>query len=278
MKKSLVYSIVLVLMFCLSMMSVQGRVDEINLTSPSNLTWAANQRPTFTYLVAGNESTYTCDLIVNDVFLGQNVSAANDTSINIWANNTITPAINLTWYVNCSDGIEINQSPSMLITVDGVSPTSNLVVTANNTWITDTTPTISFNVTDNLDSLVNYSIILDGTVVNWTSVANNTLVTYTFETPLSEAAHNIVVEALDNGGNRTNSSVLLLYVDNTVPVATITSPLSVNISDTTPTLTFNLTDNVDLAINYSVIVDGVSVNASTATNGNTVYYYTVINC
>ena len=256
MKKSLVYSIVLVLIFSLSMFYVGGRVEEINLTSPTNVSWTASQTPTFSYLVAGNESTYTCDLIVNDVFMGQNVSAANDTAIYILANDTITPAINLTWYVNCSDGIEINQSPLFLITIDGVAPTSNLVVTDNNTWTTDTTPIISFNVTDNLDSLINYSIIVDGTVVNWTSVANNTPVTYTFETPLSEAAHNIVVEAMDNGGNRTNSSVLLLYVDNTAPMVAVNNTWNNTWSkvNTSLQINFNFSDNLDSVINYSVII------------------------
>jgi PGF-pre-PGF domain-containing protein len=156
---------------------------------------------------------------------------------------------------------------ALTITVDSTVPVSNLNLPADETWTTSTTPTLSFNVTDNLDNVINYSIIIDGSVVNASWVTNNTEISHVLEVALSEAVHSIVVESMDEAGNRANSSVVTLYVDATNPQGEITSPSSGNTTDNTPTLVFNLTDNVDTALNYTVFINGNSANAGIAVNG-----------
>ena len=235
------------------------------ITSPASENISDNT-PTLVFNLTDN-----LDLAINYTIFANGVAVNWSTATNGTSESVTLGQLSDGFYTIVVESLDNasnrKNSSSIGIDIDTTAPTANLVVTQNNTWTTDTTPSISFNVTDNMDNVINYSIILDGTAVNWTSIANNTLVTYTFETPLSESMHSIVVEAMDEANNRENSSVLTLYVDNTDPEGVITSPASENISDNTPTLVFNLTDNVDLAINYTIFANGIALNTSTATNG-----------
>ena len=100
-----------------------------------------------------------------------------------------------------------------------------------------------------MDSTPAYTIYVDG-VVNGQSgtTTNNTALNLNI-TALAQGTHSIIVQAADDTGNDANSTALTVTVDTTNPTATINSPTSGTVTnDTTPSINFTLTDNLDTTL------------------------------
>ncbi|MFH2021247.1 MAG: hypothetical protein ABIJ34_07545, partial [archaeon] len=163
-------------------------------------------------------------------------------------------------------GNMINSS-SIFFTVDSIAPTADIESPANLTWTNDITPDIVINTTDGADSIMNITVWVDGILNNESQVDNSTHFTITLAT-LAEGNHSIHIRSEDDIGTSTNSSVLWIQVDAGLPVVNITSSPTngSTIAANNPSIAFNITDNQDELINYTVIVDGSAVNSSEIAN------------
>jgi len=160
-----------------------------------------------------------------------------------------------------------NTSNNTGVIVDSTAPTST-INTANGTNTTDTTPQISFTLTDNIDFTINYTIFVDGTANSQTGGVLNNTATNLNISALAEGTHTIIVEARDDASNRANSTPLTLTVDSTVPAVTLNSPANGSSSSTaTQTFNWSVTDNLAVSLSCDLNTDG-TVNTAGITSPN----------
>ena len=93
----------------------------ITLNSPPNQTTTSDSTPDFNFTVSGTESSYSCELFINDIGYGT-ATANNNTATIITANQSLSDGT-YDWYVNCSSGGVTNQSEVREITIDTNPPT-----------------------------------------------------------------------------------------------------------------------------------------------------------
>ncbi|MFH2020660.1 MAG: PGF-pre-PGF domain-containing protein, partial [archaeon] len=74
----------------------------------------------------------------------------------------------------------------------------------------------AFNITDNQDELINYTVIVDGSAVNSSEIANSTIESINLAA-LSDGLHYLVVEVFDEAGNRFNSTPVQFFTVDTAP-------------------------------------------------------------
>ena len=80
----------------------------ITLNFPGNGTTTSDPTPDFNFTVTGTESSYSCELFVDDMGYGT-ATAYNNTPTVITANQSLSSGTH-EWYINCSAGGVINQS------------------------------------------------------------------------------------------------------------------------------------------------------------------------
>ncbi|MFH1850207.1 MAG: Ig-like domain-containing protein [archaeon] len=199
--------------------------------------------------------TANCTLILNSV---RNVT---NTSVLEGKENNFTvytlPENVYAWTVNCSDivGNEGTNTSARTLYVDKSAPNVT-ILTANNTWYSDATPEISFNVTDNYDPVQNFTVYVNGGP-NINGTANNATATYANLTALANGTYRIVVEALDEAGNRVNSSPITIYVDTAVPAISLFYPgNNSNVSANDVQFNFTVTDNLAAIIICNLTING----------------------
>ncbi len=151
------------------------------------------------------------------------------------------------------------------ITVDKTNSTV-LFETANNTWFNDNTPEIAFNITDNLDNLINYTLYIDN-IANYSNSANNGTSTKLNLTVLNDGRYSLLIETIDDAGNKKNSSFIILYVDTTAPAPKILTTNNSNFTDDTPEIEFNISDNLATTLNFTFYINDISSTEGTAING-----------
>jgi hypothetical protein len=193
----------------------------------------------YTFLVDGSPSIYTG--LVTD-------------NITSFENLTLTEGIReivlrVTDYLG-----RIKTSTPIFLTIDLTPPTPT-ILTVNNTWFNTTSPQINISLTDNLASNINYTLYVNGTIGASGSLANATsdLVSLI---GLSEGLYELILEGEDAAGNKANSSITIIYVDNTSPTISLSSP-----SDGA-----NLTSR-DVLINYTAF-DNLAPNLLCEINMN----------
>ncbi|RLC75144.1 MAG: hypothetical protein DRI61_15420, partial [Chloroflexi bacterium] len=87
----------------------------ITLNSPANGTTICDPTPDFNFTVSGTESSYSCELFINDTGYGT-ITANNNTPTIITANQSLSYGTYI-WYINCSVGAITNQSEIWEITI-----------------------------------------------------------------------------------------------------------------------------------------------------------------
>ncbi len=166
----------------------------------------------------------------------------------------------------------------------------NTSVNASN--ITFVQPEIRLNFTANASDSVgtatnyNYSFFVDGNVVNGLQglISNNTAIYVNLTTPLTNGSHTVLIRFNStNDGNAIYNVTLQFFVDDTAPVintsaGTGATTNATNFTDSTPELSFNITDIVQTSqINVSVYVANLGgsfiYDGSTATTNNTIGKY-----
>ncbi|MBU2443939.1 MAG: PGF-pre-PGF domain-containing protein, partial [Nanoarchaeota archaeon] len=237
------------------------------INSPANNTWTTDTTPEISFTLTDNLDTTIDYTIFVDGTAGQTGTATNGTAklLNL---STLSQGAR-TIIVEAADEAtnKANSTPLVInVDTDGLSSTINSP--ANNTWTTDTTPEISFTLTDNLDTTINYTIFVDGTANGQTGTATNGTAKLLNLSTLSQGARTIIVEAADEAGNKVNSTARVINVDTANPSAVINSPANNSwTSDTTPEISFTLTDNLDTVLNYTIFINETANVTGTDSNG-----------
>ncbi len=265
----------------------------VNSPTPANFT---NQTAQYYYINVSNGDSINNATVewTNQSSVRGNISMIYD------ANNNYT-YINITGMLNgthmfivwINDSItDLNYSISMNVTVDNGNPVPTILRPSNNTNTSDSTPTIEFNITDNVFTNLSY-IIYEmnssglGSAVLVATISNNTNQTY--DLSLVNGSHYIFVEARDNAGNRVNStginltvddgapsiSIINYYINNTLVTGALnTTGNNSNITSAIPELTLNATDNVAVHGNLSNMSFIIYVDGAAAVNGSVLNYST----
>ncbi|MFH1650069.1 MAG: Ig-like domain-containing protein [Candidatus Woesearchaeota archaeon] len=260
-------NIILAIVFSiLAANTVWAGISSVAPASPADNLWVPSATPGFTFTAISNSSgNFSCELLVDNVGFGINATTFNDTSTIITANASLSQGTRL-WNVNCTDLENSSTSATWTVNVDTGYPTSNITFPGNDSWTTNTTPSINFTITDVYDSMLNYTLFVDG-VANLTgNVSNNTVSSLTMgATP--EGTYTLIMQAEDEAGNMFNSTALVIHVDTANPTSVITSPAdNTSTSNTTPAITFTLTDSLDTNLSYVVYVDGSANQTGSALN------------
>jgi len=248
-----------------------------NLEAPANNAWTAQDNDTtqFQFNVSELSATIDCNLTLNGAVVAENASVVADTTTTLYSNTSFLPGAN-TWYMNCSNSTDENISAVRTLNYDPVAPVS-IIEDANHTWFGTTTPTINFNITDNLDTPIAYQFYVDdaadggasGTVANATHSSDGL-------SALAQGTHTVIVEATDEAGNKANSSSWTIYVDTSAPTVTLISPVS-NLNTSTPAqaLSFNVSDNLGSPYNCSLYIDGAYNQSNVSTENATTTVFSV---
>ncbi len=221
MRKSIIFSGIIVLIFILSIFLVKAL--SVNIVSPGNNSWTNGTNNTigFSFYYISNASNMSCELFLNDIGYGINNTVFNNTPTSLYANNTLSQG-HYSWLVNCSNSTISGGSSSYNLTVDRTAPYLALISPSEGSLINISAIDFVFSVSDNLD--INLSCILF--VNNYTSlgeqynetvfVNNNSLGNITLSN-FSNGNYSWFVECSDNASN-TNQSVLRTFTVNSEPV------------------------------------------------------------
>ncbi|MBN1503288.1 hypothetical protein JW930_07150 [Candidatus Woesearchaeota archaeon] len=127
--------------------------------------------------------------------------------------------------------------------IDAVTPNITVNSPPNYYNTTDSTPEINFTITDDLDTILNYTVFIDYIVNGQNGTVNNgTSKTLNIST-LTQGPHTILIEGKDDYSNAKNSSVLYITIDYTGPSTNITDPINfTNTSEDTYTVVANAAD------------------------------------
>jgi len=203
----------------------------------------------------GTAPTYYCSKTLNlDLLIG------NGQTLNFFFNTTDSAG---------HTAVNGTQTIPLTATVDETGPSKSEITNpaTNDTWKTSMTDIITINMTDTIDSTLNYNIFVNGTS-NATGTVTGGTATNVNLTGLQDGGYyEIIAQATDDAGNSLNSSSKTLYYDATAPVVNTLNNYGNNtwINSNTITFGFNATDtNNDTCILYH--------NASTWVANETVAY------
>jgi hypothetical protein len=241
----------------------------IALNYPGNGNSFTNRSILLNYTPSDNLANYTlCNITVD----GNNVANQNITIGNS-GNYTLNNLGEGThyWNVTCRDqALNTNISNTYSFNVY-IAPAVTLVGPPNNNWSNTENNTFYFNVSDET-GLENCSILFNGTIAG----------TKTNSELILNSTNNITVNGMVSGnytwtvgcydnttyhaynvtGNRT------FYVDLFAPQSYIETPNNSWFNTGTPLITFNITDNMDLSIDYIFYVNGTPNVTGAVSNGS----------
>ncbi len=104
---------------------VFGTIDSIVLNSPPNQTATTDTTPDFNFTAISDiNTTFSCELFIDDTGYGANDSVSNNTATIITANSTLSDGT-YNWYINCTDVNGTSKSEERVITIDTINPVLN---------------------------------------------------------------------------------------------------------------------------------------------------------
>jgi len=202
-------------------------INQPTLNYPLNQTFTNNNTPDFNFTVTGNETSYSCELFLNDTGYGENSSVLNNTATIITANSSIPDSF-YNWYINCTNSTT-NQSEVREITIDTVNPLISFDTgTESNNYYRNQTY-IPINWTLEEANLKNITVRLYNSTLH--NINTTTFVTATYEinfTGLSEGAYYYNISIYDNASNYNETETRKITLDNTVPVISGESHTSIS--------------------------------------------------
>jgi len=242
----------------------------ITLISPPNNNWSANSNNTFLFNISDETGFTNCSIIINGL-INQTKSTTqlvNNAINNFTLNGMLSGQYN--WSIECYDNTSYhayNVTSNRTLYVDLLNP-DPYIETANNSWFNTGTPLIKFNISDNMDALIDYTFYVNGTpnVVGTISNGGSTSVSLV---NLQNGSYTVILQGVDNAGNSKNSTPITIYVDTVKPSINLTNPQnSTNVSVNTLNLNFTPSDNMasvlvcNLTLDGSIIASNMYVNNS----------------
>jgi len=286
-------NIFVVLVFLATFLATaNATITSIALINPANDSWVTVSQPNFTFSANSSVNTsFTCELFIDNVSYGVNSSTTNNTATTITANASLAEGTH-NWYVNCTDANGTVQSDIWIVKVDTVNasvviitPSAGENISGNvsvKASVSDATSGVSQvffwfeTASGNVTPWMPMNLVEgNNTVGNWTAVYN------TSNLP-ADGVYNITIKANDSAGNVNSSEKVEINVDNTPPAINATySPL--NGTNVTRSMLINVsaTDNfVGVAeVNFSLYnSSGVLVfNASMSRQSGSDYWNYTLN-
>ena len=214
------------------------------------------------------------------MYLGQSnppdTPVVNNLTDSNWTSNFTSEGVY--YYRVLASDLTLNSSFTEIRTInyDLTNPGVSLI-TQNNSDVSDPTPTISFNVTDNLASVLDYTIHINGSGVDSRGeVSNGTALNVDLSTQLSLGTHKIIIEITDQAGNKINSSELFVSVTSSIVYLNYPDD-NEYLNYQTVNFTFNVTDASYPTLNCSLYIDNVynQSDASTPINTKTQFFVTL---
>ncbi len=240
---------------------------QVVLVAPDDGYWSNNPTQVFYFNVSDDTGIFNCSLIINGSI---NQTKTGSELVNNAQNNFTVSGLNGTysWAVRCYDNTTyfmMNQTSNRSLYVDLDEPIPS-IETQNKTWFNTQTPSIDFNITDNMAPTLSYEFYVDSTANKNGSVTAGVSTSTTLN-PISEGQHAIVLEATDLAGNSQNSSTTIIYVDTHAPWVELNYPPNGNESESVH-VEFNFTVYDQLSENFTcqLTVDGSVVSTVNATN------------
>jgi hypothetical protein len=141
-----------------------------------------------------------------------------------------------------------------------------ITVPSNGTITNDTTPQISFNVTDFTSGNLTYRVFRNGAftgLIGNSTAGTNTSVNLSV---LPDGLHILIVQATDILGRSRNSTPVALRVDTTRPNVTFHTPNASWYSVPNVTINFSITDDNSVNISYQVFIDDAPYATNTTFN------------
>lgn len=168
-----------------------------------------------------------------------------------------------------------------LIVKETTKPTVAVTSPASGARVTNSKPTISFQLRDETNgSGINISSLtlkIDGgsaigntaTGMTCTSVTGGYNCSYVCQTALAQGSHTITVDIKDNDGNQASTSSLTFTVDTVPPVLNITAPTNNLITNkSSVTVSGTVSDATSSPVSVAIKLNGVDQGAVTVTSGS----------
>ncbi len=231
------------------------RIDTVapkinNLSGPSG--WTNTTSPAFAWNGSDNESGIA----------GYYYALDNGTEI-FTENTSITLTMasgNHTFSLRAIDNVNLSSSSAMLeFWIDTGLP--NVTITSGPSgWTKITAPSFAWKGSDNLSGIKGYYFRYDNTSWGYTDL------TYTTLPVLGDGNHTFYVRALDNAGNIGNSDSRTFMIDTVPPLLNITEGPSGWTNNSSPTFTWNGSDNSSGIAAYYYSIDSNPETFTVLTN------------
>ncbi|MDD3531155.1 MAG: cohesin domain-containing protein [Candidatus Pacebacteria bacterium] len=133
----------------------------------------------------------------------------------LFNNKTFSPLTDGIWYLHVRFKDSVGWGPTVhyRIGIDSAPPLSFTVTSPDGLTTANVAPTIAFGTNDQPSGILDYKIMLDGTLSTTTMLAKYTL------PPQQAGKHSLVVQAVDRAGNTAESRVILDISE--IPLITI---------------------------------------------------------
>jgi len=239
-----------------STLDVQSGVSPtVELISPPTNQWFSTGSLNLTYNVSDpNNDLVNTTLIINGAINQTNSSTVNNYQYNNFSINFGSGQYN--WTVNATDADNnVATDTQRTFYIDLENPVVNLIYPPNATNYSAGSLNLSFNTTDNMDSILECDIVLDGsTIHSGVSVNNATDVNYSTGS-ISAGTHYWNVSCTDESTRSYTSPTWEFTITDLPPVVYLFSPEDNNLSGTgNIPFAFNVSESIGI-LNCSLIVN-----------------------
>ena len=240
------------------------------LVSPLNNSISNNATQMFYFNVSDDTGLTNCSLMLNGA---TNTTKTTADLVNNATNNFTVASMNGTylWAVRCFDNTTLTMSNTTApwnLTIDLESPMP-IITTPNLSWFNTSSPTIQFNITDNVAYQINYTFFVNGTINTNGTATNNTPSSAALTGLIPDGEYIIVLQASDRAGNIANSTAITIYVDTAKPGINLSAPENgLEIDNTIVQFNFTATDNMASYIMCNLTIsNGMREDNINASNG-----------
>jgi len=198
---SIIFSMVLLSLMC------SATITSVSISSPANETYTAELQPVFTFTGISNVSDpISCALVIDGGIVGLNATVVNNTATNITPSSALSEAVHVA-YVNCTDLDGSLISAIYEITADNTNPVPVLNIPAPGETVSgDSSASINFSASDNLDSNLTYIIFLNGAENETGWILSGSSAQLTLTGLVHQATYDWTVQLNDSAGNKANAT------------------------------------------------------------------------
>jgi hypothetical protein len=254
---------------CSSLTVVASESPIVQLISPGDEGWLTEANVSLIYNITDqNGDVSNTTLYINNI-----TNQTNSTAISLGLYNNFS--LNLSdgqynWTVRGTDQQNNMHTPSeRTFYVDTQDPNITLIYPYNESSISASEVNLSFNVTDNLDSVLSCDVVLDGNTIHSGANANNAEITNLSSGTLSNGIHYWNVTCTDESTRQFTSDTWNFTISDTPPTLSLVLPLNEDVDDD-GNISFVFFPEDDFGfLNCSLILDDVldTTNQTIVTSG-----------